>query len=1208
MSSAVSAPSGLADTAIAGGVVNKAGDTASQTLTGSADPGVTVTVYDGATKLGVTTADASTGAWSYTLGHLNDGSHSLTATATDATSAVSAASAALAFKVDATAPVAPNTLADTSIVKGYVTAAGDTAAQALTGKAEALATVTVYDNGAQIGTATADGAGAWSYTLGQLPDGSHSLTATATDAAGNTGVASAALAFKVDTAAPAAPAGLTESGIIGGYVNAAHDTASQRLTGTAEAGATVAVYDGATKLGAAVAGPSGSWTYILGTLSDGAHSLTATATDAAGNVSASSAALAFTVDTQIPGAPGGLADTAIIGGAVNKAGDTASQTLTGSADPGVTVTVYDGATKLGVTTADASTGAWSYTLGHLNDGLHSLTAKASDAAGNVSAASAALAFKVDATAPTAPNTLADTSIVKGYVNAAGDTAAQALTGKAEALATVTVYDNGAQIGTATADGTGVWSYTLGQLPDGGSHSLTATATDAVGNTGVASAALAFKVDTTVPGAPTGLTDSGIIGGYVNAAHATGIQKLTGAAEAGATVTVYDGSTKLGVALASATGTWSYTLGTLSDGVHSLTATATDAAGNVSASSAALAFTVDATPPATPGGLADSAIVGGYVNKASDIASQTLTGSADPGVTVTVYDGSTKLGVTTADASTGAWSYTLGHLIDGAHSLTAKASDAVGNLSAASTALAFKVDATAPAAPNTLADAGVVNGYVNAANDTATHAVTGKAEALATVTVYDNGAQIGTATADGTGAWSYTLGQLPNGSHSLTATATDAAGNTGVASAALAFKVDSAAPAAPAGLADSAIIGGYVDAAHDTISQKLTGTAEAGATVTVYDGATKLGTALASGAGAWSYTLGTLSDGAHSLTATATDAAGNTGPASAALAFTVATQPSIVAAGGVQFNIYWDASVDAWAPAAFKAGVLAVAQLYASTFTDPVTVNLDVGYGEVDAITLPANVLGESLTYFTSTSYGQLTAALRADASSATDSTAIQTLPATDPTGAGHYWLTTANAKALGLYGGAGIDGYVGFSSSLTFDYDASNGVAAGTYDFFGVVAHEISEVMGRELLTGETLGGLSPSYTALDLFHYASAGVRDFVGTTAGYFSYDGGATHQQSFNTNASGDFGDWASSAGADAYDAFTSGGVVNKVNTSDLSTLDVIGWNQNPSASSATASLPASTTVHLGASATDGLLSVGAGFYSPGLVADVSAYYAA
>src|SRR5207237_10488645 len=102
----------------------------------------------------------------------------------------------------------------------------------------------------------------------------------------------------------------------------------------------------------------------------------------------------------------------------------------------------------------------------------------------------------------------------------------------------------------------------------------------------------------------------------------------------------------------------------------------------------------------------------------------------------------------------------------------------------------------------------------------------------------------------------------------------------------------------------------------------------------------------------------------------------------------------------------------------------------------------------------------------STSYRSLVSALKLDASSADDASAVKSLPNSDPTGAGHYWVSTAEGKALGLYAGNGPDGSVGFSSTAAFDYDASNGVSPGTYDFAGVVAHELSEVLGRLLLVG----------------------------------------------------------------------------------------------------------------------------------------------
>ena len=75
----------------------------------------------------------------------------------------------------------------------------------LSGTAEAGTTVTIYSGDTALGQATADAGGAYTVTVSTLVDGSHSLTAKATDASGNTGAASAALAIEVDTAAPPVP-------------------------------------------------------------------------------------------------------------------------------------------------------------------------------------------------------------------------------------------------------------------------------------------------------------------------------------------------------------------------------------------------------------------------------------------------------------------------------------------------------------------------------------------------------------------------------------------------------------------------------------------------------------------------------------------------------------------------------------------------------------------------------------------------------------------------------------------------------------------------------------------------------------------------------------------------------------------------------------------------------------------------------------------
>ena len=323
-----------------------------------------------------------------------------------------------------------------------------------------------------------------------------------------------------------------------------------------------------------------------------------------------------------------------------------------------------------------------------------------------------------------------------------------------------------------------------------------TILDAAGTalSGAVQADLALQVDTTPPATPAAPADSAVVNGYINAARDTAAQALTGSAEDGSTVTVYDNGNFVGSTAANATtGAWSYTIGQLADGsTHSYTVTATDAAGNVSQPSAALNFTVDITPPAMPTAPADSAVVNGYVNAGHDTAAQALTGSAENGSTVTVYDNGNFIGSTAANATTGAWSFTIGQLADaGTHSYTVTATDVAGNTSQPSTALNFTVDITPPMTPAAPSDSAVVNGYVNAAHDTAAQALTGTVEKGSTVKIYDNGNFVGSTAANvTTGSWSFTIGHLADaGTHSYTVTATDAAGNTSQPSAALSFVVD-----------------------------------------------------------------------------------------------------------------------------------------------------------------------------------------------------------------------------------------------------------------------------------------------------------------------------------------------------------------------------------------------------------------------------------
>ena len=155
-----------------------------------------------------------------------------------------------------------------------------------------------------------------------------------------------------------------------------------------------------------------------------------------------------------------------------------------------------------------------------------------------------------------------------------------------------------------------------------------------------------------------------------------------------------------------------------------------------------------------------------------------------------------------------------------------------------------------------------------------------------------------------------------------------------------------------------------------------------------------------------------------------------------------------ASSGLGINVSYDTSVSK-APAGFKTVVSQVVQFFQSHFNDPVTVNINVGYGEVGGSRLGAGALGESETNLIPVAYSQLTQALKADAKDNADSSAVASLPATDPTG-GPYWVTTAQGKALGLLGAStSVDGCAGFSAPKHLRLKRS-GVSAGQYDFLGL--------------------------------------------------------------------------------------------------------------------------------------------------------------
>lgn len=877
------------------------------TLTGTGAVGDTISVYNNGTLLGSAVV-GNTGTWSFTPpSPLAEGTHVLTIRETDPAGNQSAPSAGFTVVVDtvSTTPVITNVTDDvgnsaTTVVSGTPT---NDATPTLSGTAEANSVVTIFDGGTQIGVVTADGTGAWTFTPDTaLAEGSHSFTAQATDPQGNVSAVSGAWSVVVDLTAPTVPTLDTVNdnvpgGITGNLTSGqVTNDSTPTIGGTGQAGSTIHIMNNGTQIGTAIVDGSGNWSFTPTTpLVDGSYALRVYATDVAGNASANSSVFTFTVDTAGPVVPvvtSVIDDIAPVTGTLTSGNTTndARPTFNGTGEVGSTVHVIVDGNEIGTAVVNAQ-GNWTFTPGSdLSDGPHAITFNATDAAGNTGSTTAPFNLTVDTGVPSAPviSTAADnvgsvqTPLSSGQST---DDTTPTLNGTATANATVTVYENGQPIGTAQADGTGAWSFTPSTPLSSGSHTWTATVTDAAGNVSPASPGFTLVVDTTAPNAPVisqAIDDVGSITGPITSGQTTDdtVPRLVGTSEPFATVNIYEGTTLVGTGTADGTGSWSIVLNTtLATGAHSFTAQATDAAGNTSVSSASFSLTIDTTPPALPvltsilddvGNAPTPVANGGLTNDAQP----TLSGTAEAGSTVKIFDNGVQIGSVTATG--GAWSFTPSPALgNGSHNLTFTATDAAGNVSAPTAGYVINVDTLAPSAPvisSVVDDVGSVTGPVTGPTNDTRPTLNGTAEANATVRIYDGITLVGTVTADASGNWTLpqTTTTLTQGTHNFTATATDAAGNTSVASTVTTIIVDTTAPTAPTGTfnADGSV---------------LTGNAEAGSTVSIRlaDGSTV--TAIAGSNGTYSYTFTNKQTEGQTLQITATDAAGNTSLPGSALA-------------------------------------------------------------------------------------------------------------------------------------------------------------------------------------------------------------------------------------------------------------------------------------------------------------------------------------
>lgn len=525
-----------------------------------------------------------------------------------------------------------------------------------------------------------------------------------------------------------------------------------------------------------------------------------------------------------------------------------STQLLGNAEANSTVTITDADGNVVGKAKTNGNGDFTVELGIPYTNGETLTAVANDSSGNVSPSNSITA--ADTTAPETPMIiLADDAVgsLTGALNSdqTTDDPRPVFSGSGEAGTTVTLYDNGKAIGTTVVNSEGSWTFTPSANLADGLHQFTATSTDAAGNVSPDSEEFNLTIDTLAPNAPVlEVTDDvGTIqdlltnGGFTDDNQ----PELGGSGDPGSTIAIYDNGLLVTEVVVDDNGTWSYTPPVaLTDGLHSITLTETDLAGNLSAVSAPFEFTIDRTPPPAPSGL--------VLNTEGTI----LTGTAEANSTVTVSnDLGVILGTAIADAN-GAFSVTLSAAQLNGETLSTAATDRAGNEGPATDLTAR--DTTPPAAPTAL--------VVAATGDS----VSGEAEAGARISVRDaGGTELGSGEVGLDGKFTVNIAPDQLNGEVLTVLAFDTTQNESPPGQVTA--ADSTPPPPPADL----------DVSTDGLT--LTGTAEAGSTVVIMEGTTTLGQVLVDESGSFSFDLSPARLNGEILSLTATDLAKNTSAAS-----------------------------------------------------------------------------------------------------------------------------------------------------------------------------------------------------------------------------------------------------------------------------------------------------------------------------------------
>ncbi len=879
-------------------VINAAEKGADLTLSGTTtnvEAGQTVTVTFGGKNY--TASVASDGSWTATvpaadLAALAEGSASAQASVSNING--NSASAVHNYSVDSSAPtIIINTVASDNIVNASEADTGVTVSGSTTAEAGQIVTVTLNSPTVQTYQATVQADGSWSINipaadLEALTDGSHTLTATVNDKAGNP--ASTTHNLAVDLTVPV----LTINIIAGDdIINATEHGQALVISGSStggEAGDVVSVTLN-NKTYTTTLDASGNWSVgvpaaDVTALGSGPQTITASITDAAGN--SDDASRTVTVNLTAPTIGINTIATDDVINATEKGADL-QISGTSNQPAGTTITLTLNGQNYTATT-DAA-GNWSTivpasAVGALGEASYTVTANVTDSAGNSNSASHNVQVNT-----ALPGVIINPVASDDIINAAESGVAQTISGQVTGAAagdTVTVTLGGKTY-TATVQGNLSWSVDVPvadiQAIGNGELTVNASVTNGVGNTG--SGSRDIVIDANLPGLRVDTVAGDDVVNSIEHGQALVITGSSSGLAAGAALTVVINNVTYGATVL-ADGTWSLgvpaaDVGNWPAGTVNITVSGATSAGNpvtithpVTVDLAAVAISINTVS-------GDDVI--NAAEKGADLTLSGSTSGVEPGQTVTVIFGGKTYTATVA--GDGSWTTSipaadLAALRDGDATVQASVSTINGNT--ASATHAYSVDATAPTLTiNTIATDDILNAAE--VGNPLTISGSSTAEAGQTVTVTLNGVTYsGTVQADG--SWSVSvptadLSNLTASQYTVSASVSDKAGNP--ASATHGLAVDLTVPVLTINtVSGDDIINAAEHGQALVISGSSTG-GEAGDVITVTLNSKTYTTTL-DASGNWSVgvplsDVTALGSGPQTITATITDAAGNSDDAS-----------------------------------------------------------------------------------------------------------------------------------------------------------------------------------------------------------------------------------------------------------------------------------------------------------------------------------------